>query len=396
MLTLVISVLAAGPSFGLCTPEPADLSRAAAQLRADLDVPGLAIAAADEDGLIAWGVAGVRAADGDDPIRRDDRFHVGSLTKAMTATLAARLVERGLLRWDSTVQEVSPVVAAGLPEHARTVTLAALLTHRSGMPDDRNDIDLIRNLWMLSGDITDQRARAAGFMLGRIEPSDAPPAFAYANANYVVAGHMLEVTAGKPWEELIRAELFEPLGLGSAGQGPPGLDTDEPHPRGHVRSPQGLTPLPALLGTDNPPVMGPAGRAHMSVEDLAAFARAHLAGLRGRTGVVTAATFAALHTPPEGGSYAFGWGIGGEPGARLSSHAGSNTRWFALMFVLPDENLAVAVVMNAVPDAEEPVDPLERVRAALIDGGLIGPAETDPNADAPNDTLDDEQGDPQP
>ena len=119
MLTLVISVLAAGPSFGLCTPEPADLSRAAAQLRADLDVPGLAIAAADEDGLIAWGVAGVRAADGDDPIRRDDRFHVGSLTKAMTATLAARLVERGLLRWDSTVQEVSPVVAAGLPEHAR-------------------------------------------------------------------------------------------------------------------------------------------------------------------------------------------------------------------------------------------------------------------------------------
>jgi hypothetical protein len=63
--------------------------------------------------------------------------------------------------------------------------------------------------------------------------------------------------------------------------------------------------------------------------------------------------------------------VSGDPDARVSSHAGSNTRWFAMMFVVPGENLAVAVAMNAVPESDEPVDVLEAVRSALIGAGMI-------------------------
>lgn len=371
-LTVSLVLLAFAAFLRVAAAGPADLSATAEQLADTMGVPGLVLAATSDEGLIAWGAAGIRAVDGDDPILRTDRFHLGSLTKAMTATLAARLVEQDLIAWNSTVSDVCPETAAKVPEHARAITLAELLTHRSGMPDDRNDIDLIRNLWMLSGDLAEQRARAAAFMIGRVAEGERPAGFAYANANYVVAAHMLECASGRSWEDLIRVELFEPLGLATAGHGPPGSDSDDPQPRGHMRTPEGLRPLPPLDGTDNPPVTGPAGRVHMSIEDLAAFLRAHLAGLRGRGGILDAGTFTHLHTPPEGSGYAFGWGVSGEPDARVSSHAGSNTRWFAMMFVVPGENLAVAVAMNAVPESDEPVDVLEAVRSALIGAGMIG------------------------
>lgn len=383
-LAVVLAWIATGPVMGSPPPPsspPQDLSPTAAKLALELGVPGLAFAATDEQGIIARGVAGVRASDGADPIRFDDRFHLGSLTKAMTATVAARLVERGLIRWDSTLGSVSPDLAAEIPEHTRGLTLASLLTHRSGMPDDRNDMQLLGNLWMLQGDITDQRFRASRTMLTRIGEPDGPRPFAYANANYVVAAHMLEMVTGRPWEDLIADELFGPLGLTCAGHGPPGMDDDQgAQPKGHARTPEGLRPMPALPGTDNPPVTGPAGRVHMSIGDLAAFARAHLAGLRGRPGILTPETFAALHTPPESGGYAFGWGIRGEPGHRVSSHAGSNTRWFALMFVVPDENLAVVVAMNATPEPDGPIDALEVIREALKDAGVL-PVSTGPEPD---------------
>lgn len=376
--TIATAIFALTLSLRTVAAEPADLSTPAKELAKELGVPGLVLAATSDEAVIAWGAAGVRSADGDDPVLRTDRFHLGSLTKAMTATLAARLVEQDLIAWDSTVSDVCPETAAKAPEHARAITLAELLTHRSGMPDDRNDIDMNRNLWMLSGDLVEQRARAAAFMIGRVGEGERPAGFAYANANYVVAAHMLECASGRSWEDLIRVELFEPLGLTTAGQGPPGSDPDDPQPRGHVRTPDGLRPLPPLDGTDNPPVTGPAGRVHMSIEDLAAFLRAHLAGLRGQGGILDAGTFTHLHTPPEGSGYAFGWGVSGEPDVRVSSHAGSNTRWFAMMFVIPGENLAVAVAMNAVPESDEPVDLLGVVRSALIAAGLVG-GETAPD-----------------
>src|SRR3954454_10886807 len=66
----------------------------------------------------------------------EDRFHIGSDTKAMTALIAAMLVEAGKIRWTSTVGEVFPELAATMDPAVKGVTLEQLLSHISGIPSD--------------------------------------------------------------------------------------------------------------------------------------------------------------------------------------------------------------------------------------------------------------------
>lgn len=364
---------------------PMDWGLPAEQLRAELGVPALVFAATDDTRTILRGVAGRRSADRPTPALIDDRFHLGSLTKSMTATLAAILVERGDIAWDTTVARACPALAEpdgdtpSIPQAARAITLAQLLAHRSGLPDDRMGGPMLLGMWSLAGPITGQRAQAARAMLSQSNNKEPGAGFAYANANYIVAGHMLEAVTGRSWEELIRAELFDPLGMATAGQGPPGMGMDDPEsglppqPLGHGRTPDGPQPIPAILGADNPPAFGPAGRVHASIDDLAAYARAHLAGLRGQDGLLPAAAFEHLHADPESDAYALGWVVMADPehpDARISLHAGSNTRWLAHACIMPERNLAVVCAMNAMP-ADADADPLARILSLLTDAGVL-------------------------
>lgn len=71
------------------------------QIREDNNVPALAAAIVSDDDTVTY-VSGVRKWSDRTPATVNDKFHLGSDTKAMTATLMAIFVERGLLRWDET------------------------------------------------------------------------------------------------------------------------------------------------------------------------------------------------------------------------------------------------------------------------------------------------------
>ena len=58
----------------------------------------------------------------------EDLVHIGSCTKAMTAVPAARYVDRGMLRWDSTLDEVLPELAGAVHEGFHRMTLLDCLT----------------------------------------------------------------------------------------------------------------------------------------------------------------------------------------------------------------------------------------------------------------------------
>ena len=75
-------------------------------VRAKHGLPALAAAVVKDGAIVTAGAVGVRVHGTDIKVTIDDRFHLGSDTKAMTATLAAMLVEEGKLRWDSTIGEV--------------------------------------------------------------------------------------------------------------------------------------------------------------------------------------------------------------------------------------------------------------------------------------------------
>jgi D-alanyl-D-alanine carboxypeptidase len=364
--------------FPAVAADPADLSGQVEAIRQAVGVPALAVAVTDEDSELAWGVSGLRALGSEEAVQRTDRFHLGSLTKSMTATVVARLVERGVVGWDDTIERLNPDLAAAIPEKSRGITLAQLLSHRSGMPDDRNDSGIIMKLWQLEGPLVAQRAEAAAFLLARPSVGAPGESFAYSNANFIVAGHLIERVTGQSWEDIIQAELFEPLGMTTAGHGPPGLDDEAiTQPRGHGGPAGAYKAVPAALGADNAPPLGPAGRVHCSIEDLATYARAHLAGLRGRDGILPADAFLSLHTDNDADGYALGWGVVGEGIDRRSSHSGSNTRWLAVIHIWPERNLAIVIAMNAMPSPDNGVDVVGRVMALLDERGLR-PTLTDP------------------
>src|SRR2546423_1360538 len=81
-----------------------DLSQKLETVRAAEHLPALGTAVWEHGALVAIGMSGLRKAD--DPDHRatvDDLWHLGSDTKAMTATLVGMYVDRGKLHWDDTL-----------------------------------------------------------------------------------------------------------------------------------------------------------------------------------------------------------------------------------------------------------------------------------------------------
>jgi CubicO group peptidase (beta-lactamase class C family) len=179
------------------------------------------------------------------------------------------------------------------------------------------------------------------------KPPENPPGtkYEYSNVGYAIAAAMGERVSKRSWEQLMQAELFKPLGMTSAGFGPPG-------PQGKVVEPWGHLP-PAAVATpaqaDNPPSLGPAGRVHCSIRDWAKFVSLHLRGARGEeTTYLSAETFARLHRAPPDGDYALGWSITsrGWADGTVFTHAGSNTMWYCVVWAAPKKNFAVLSVTN--------------------------------------------------
>ena len=130
MLFLVAASLWLPPQASAPAP-PRDLSGIVGPVLVEADLPALGCALVTSAGLQGVGAVGLRAWGGSVEVTADDQWHIGSCTKALTATLVARLVERGVLRWETTLGEVFGD-AVTMDAAWRDVPIAWLLCHRSG------------------------------------------------------------------------------------------------------------------------------------------------------------------------------------------------------------------------------------------------------------------------
>ena len=329
---------------------PDDLAATLEPVRARAELPALAAAVWRGKALVALGASGVRKRGDRTRVTAADRWHLGSDTKAMTATLIGIHIDRGQIRFEDTVGEL--FAGDKIDPGYRDVTLEQLLRHRGGAPGDL-PVD-IRAAMRLDGSAPGARAKAVLAVLAR-PPAQAPGTYVYANAGYMIAGVALERRAGATWEELMRKDLFDPLGMASCGFGPPGTAAAVDQPWGH-QSGGGGAPAPVAPGpqADNPPSLGPAGTVHCSLADWGRFLAVHLAGARRETTpLVSAATLTRLQTPPDGGDYAAGWRVVDRAwaGGRALTHSGSNTMWFATVWIAPANDMIYAVVTNRGDDA---------------------------------------------
>ena len=324
------------------------------QLRNDSGAPAAGVAHLSSDLTRQIAVSGVRSTRHDAPVERDDLWHLGSNTKAMTATLAARLVEAGVVRWDNTISEMLSNTDLEIHPDFASATLEDLLHHRSGLPAN---IGLMSTIAMMGADdardVRADRLNYARQLLSKA-PSQPRGQFVYSNASYTIASLALEQVADQAYETLMQREVFEPLGMDSAGWGPPGVVDANDQPRGHRgRIFGGLRAMEPNETADNPPVINAAGRAHMSLDDVLDFLQAHLLAEDGP--YLSEDSWSRLHAPVGEERYAMGWGVG--PNGELG-HSGSNTMWLIQAEIDPTTRSARVAVVNSgvLGRVSEPVD----------------------------------------
>ncbi|MEU3338418.1 serine hydrolase domain-containing protein [Streptomyces sp. NPDC002144] len=305
------------------------------------------------------------------------QYRIGSITKTFTAVLVLRLRDEGLLALGDPLEKHLPGTGAG------EATIADLLAHTGGLAAESPGPWWERTPGSLRPELAD--------VLGE-QPQLHPVGrrFHYSNPGYTVLGALIEKLRGAPWEEVLRREVLEPLGLDGTSAHP-----RAPHAGGWAVHPWAdvLLPEPG----ENLGRMAPAGQLWSTTADLARFA-VFLA--QGDERVLSAETVREMRTPAapveaadvaDGTSYGLGLQIQHRHGRLLIGHSGSLPGFLANLTISIDDDVAsvvlanctsgpplftvgadlVRIVAEAEPRIPEPWRPLPEVDAAVLE--LVGP-----------------------
>ncbi len=317
-----------------------DLTPELEALLESTELPSLAVAVILDGELRAAGASGVRKRGAEDRVTIDDKYHIGSCTKSITAVLAATLVEAGKITWETTLGQVFHDVNIH-PAFAQ-VTLKQLLSNKSGCPTDINH-ELWSRLWEREGTASQQRMQLVEGILSKPPEYTPGTETRYSNAGFAIAGAMLERVTETSFERLLREKVFLKLGMESAGFGAPAT-------LGKIDQPYGHNPNPVEPDErgDNPPAIAPAGTVHCSVLDFARYAAFHLGQQTALA--LKPETLAFLHEPEMGyEAYWMGWTMVERDwaGGTALTHAGSNTMFYAIIWIAPERNFAVVALCNS-------------------------------------------------
>ena len=265
---------------------------------------------------------GVRVQGSTETLLYSDRWHLGSITKSFTSTLAARLIEDGFIAWNMKISDVLEV-----NEYAQkyaNVTLEQLLSHTGGIHGEIMDVPSWIDYFTNNEDIIVQRKSIVKELLHM--SGNTIGGFKYSNGSYVIAGAMIERVMNENWETLLKNHVLTPLGINDIQFGAPYDGSVNSQPYGHELINSSWYPVPPTDPfSDNPKVMGPAGTLSMSLDSLAIYVTAHMIGVKGQSTLLTQSSFEKLHQKIPGTNYAMGWFVDGTN----IYHPGSNTMWYA-------------------------------------------------------------------
>lgn len=344
--TLASPVKAASPS-SASTPGTPSLRELHAKVRAGMTkyaIPGAAIGVwtRGRPHLQGFGVTNV---DHPVPVDADTVFRIGSVTKTFTGTALMRLVEQGAIHLDHPVRTYLPEFRTAEPAVGAGTSVRQLLNHSAGWLGDylydtgRGDDALVRYL--------------AG--MARVPQFTTPGhTFAYNNAAIAVAGRLIEVATGKPYESALRDLLIDPLDLG--------------HSRFFADEIIGLNVAAGHDVVAGKPVVDPsffsfprsiqaAGGLISSARDLLRYARFHLGhdGLPGHPPLSRRSLTAMRSGPGPGGTFAVELdGVGvtwmlrpSAEGVRIVQHSGDWPGYHTGFLMVPDRDFAVVMLTNS-------------------------------------------------
>lgn len=344
----------AAPS-GIDVGESGELRRQVLKAREDYGLPALAVLAGRLDDVPEIAAQGLRSRQAAVQVTVGDRWHIGSCTKSMTATLLARYVQAGRVDWNDSVADLLPDIASVMHPEARAITLRHLVTATAGLPEypsfaetDDGVLADLRSIASTAKTVSEQRLLVAERMLARAPRTTPGTEFVYCSTGFIIAGAIAERLGGATYERLLEQEVFQPLGIRNFGFGAPGRADILDQPRGHLEERPADALAPDSPEADNPSYFVPAGGLNITLTDWARYAWAHVRGDSGEGRLLDEAAYRQLHAPGiPGGQYASGWGVLERAGrAVLLTHNGSNGAWFADIRIYPPTGVIYLMATN--------------------------------------------------
>lgn len=170
------------------------------------EAPGLVYGVLHRGEIVARAAHGLGQLELGVALQPESRFHAGSVAKPVMAYAALRLVAAGELDLDDRLRDHLDE----LPDHARDVRIRQLLQHTSGL----------RDYWALSAlagrHSGDRHTQAAALdLLRRQREGNFAPGSRqeYSNSGYLLLAEVMERRSGEPLDAWLAAEVFEPLGM---------------------------------------------------------------------------------------------------------------------------------------------------------------------------------------
>ncbi len=291
----------------------------------------------------------------------DTLYQIGSCSKAFTAAAVAILVDRGILEWDKPVVSYMPWLRFKEPFTTANVTVRDLLCHRTGLP--RHDAYWIDGPCTRKEMVENLRNMQPGWSFRSH--------WCYQNTCIVAAGMLVEEMTGKTWEEFVKKEIFEPLGMTRSTFYVDAIEADANHATPYDRPTpvelQGIREIP-FIKSDREDMAkgigapyGPAGSIMSTVNDMLKWVQFNLNnGKVGDKQLISEAAMKEMHkanmlmSEPllmpckemDFFSYGMGWFVETYRGHVMVEHGGNINGFSALVTMIPDQKLGVVTLTN--------------------------------------------------
>jgi CubicO group peptidase (beta-lactamase class C family) len=309
-------------------------------------VPGLAVAVVRDGKTVYARGFGLRKIGERQPVDADTVFQIASLSKSIGATVVARQVGSGVVKWDTPLVTWLPWFELNDPWITKHVTIGDMYAHRSGLPDHAGDE--LEDLGYDRRQIL-QRLRFAPLHAFRDD-------YAYTNFGLTAAAEAVAMASGKDWATLSEEVLYRPLGMSATSSRYSDYTARDNRAFIHVRTAGGFEPKYQR----QPDAQSPAGGVSSNVRDLARWMAMVLDGgsYQGREIVAKDALLPAI-TPQivsskayaadaRAGFYGYGFGVNVQPSGRVAlSHSGGFSLGAGTNYVMiPSAHVGIVILTN--------------------------------------------------
>ncbi|HBK45014.1 MAG TPA: serine hydrolase [Xanthomonadaceae bacterium] len=349
------------------------------RVRAQFEVPGIAVAIVKDGKVVLERGYGVREAGRPEPVQADTLFAIASNTKAFTAASLSILADEGKLDLDDRVIDHLPWFRMSDPYVTGEMRLRDLLAHRSGLSLGAGDL----LFWPTTDYSTDEVVKRLAKVPLKGGFRDR---YAYDNILYAVAQKVIEQVSGQSYADFLQRRIFDPVGMRQTRFNADHLQAGDNAATGHAKYDfRELRTVAPLTWSNN----SGAGGIYSSVHDMARWMNVQLAG-----GVLADGTplfsgkrqreMWSLITPieipepavpelaparPGFAGYGEGWSLSDYRGHKLVWHTGGWPGMVSRLTLLPEQKLGVVVLTNQEVGAA-----FNAVTLQVLDAYLDAPA----------------------